>query len=236
MPNVKKIGKIRKEGRKKISLGLKKRMILARLPVEMRANFNATAIAISPLGVGTAIPPVTDVYLLDFDFVPIPPSSTSSQAGCTGYDINWPGPPRRKLEWGDVRFYKPVINIKDPAPLDVAFWFYVYDDVVMWSDTLLASFYATIRQGSCTPTDSDIICLSSGDEPAPLNAPTRSYGAFWIGATEKGNIKGNEGKNGRTANVYFAVDLDYVWFPSGGSGCPVHTSNDESARHPIHTT
>jgi hypothetical protein len=227
MPVVK---KIKKEGRVKLSIAQQKRQMLALLPAEMRANFGKTATA---GGVAAAIGNLSDVYLLAFDFVPIPPSPTSSQVGMQGYDINWPGPPRHPLDWSDVRFYKPQISIRNPAPLDLLFCFWVYEDVTAWFDTLLASFCATIKQGNRTPVDSDIVCLSSIGGDAPLHAPHKSTGAFWLGATEEGNIKGNEGENGRTADVYLAA-FDIVGFPDGSSS-RYDRAHDESHRHTIHT-
>jgi hypothetical protein len=108
-----KMKKTKEKGRAKLSLGVQKRMLLSRLPAKERAIYGRTATAISAAiaGVSGAVAPVSSVLLLDFDFQPV-------QSWESGYNINWPGPPRHNLTWPDVRFYKPVVAIKDPAPLN----------------------------------------------------------------------------------------------------------------------
>lgn len=140
------------------------------------------------------------------DFEGLPPSPTSSQAGMTGLTINWPGPPRRPLEWSDVRFYWPHLSLKvtlsDGTVEETAgFNCYFTFDVELLRANEVSRFSVWIQAGNNQPhRDNDqpgVWCYNrmEGVDPVPYS-PEYSYGAFWLGATKKGEIKGNEGRAG----------------------------------------
>jgi hypothetical protein len=181
--------------------------------------------------VSAAVPAVPTVKVLPFDYIPIAPSPTSSQAGMTGYNINWPGPPRRKLNWADVRYYKPQVILDKAAPCDINLYFTLIDDGPLWFETDLCSFTIIFRQGHTRPMDQDIVCPSTrvGGEP-PVGAPSVSTGAFWLGCTIKGKIKGNDHKNGRTAHAY--LHLNHM-IPQSNVNVNIDFEKDDSPKHTI---
>ena len=163
------------------------------------------------------------VKLLAFDFIPI---------GTDDYNLNWPGPPRRKLTWADVKFYRPEVEIDVPAPSDITFFFWIKADRGWWPDPTLGFFSVKILKDRKTPRIEDISCPSaSGSGKPPQNAPPEgSIGSFWLGCTKKGKVRGNEGKdNDRHARVYMEcfdlivceIPLDWSW------------ENDQSPRHTV---
>jgi hypothetical protein len=225
-----------------------RRTLLSRLPSGERANFRATATAVGrpapgpgapkeTPGISGILPGVWSVYVLPFDFFPVEASPDSSQVGTQGYDINWPGTDetRHDLNWSDVRFYHPAIELRDPAPADVALSFFVCQDRTWWPDKDLAVFNVIIRQGSKIPMDSDIVCQTSLGLRTPTGAPSESTGAFWLGTTKKGYIRGNVGVNGETADVYLELwpNKDTEHRPSGYEELPYEYEHAQSPRHTV---
>ena len=141
----------------------------------------------------TPIPAIEEVTLITLDFYP---------NGTSNYNINWPGPPRRKLKWQDVKAYTPIISLDKNSPREMTLFFWIKADRTMWSDPTLGFLKVTIPAGSKIPQMGSIHYPSaSGEGVAPQGAPpsnnddNRTYDAFWLGCTKRGKVKGNEGKD-----------------------------------------
>lgn len=156
-----------------------------------------------------------------FDFLPQP-------GGHDHYDIKWPGAPTQPLHWNNVTFYVPSVSLTAPAPTDVTLCFWIKDDVSMWWDTTLGTFCVTIHKGATRPTAPADIKAPTGDAP-PAGAPNFHSGAFWLGCTKKGKIKGSESKNGQDADVYIES------FEVLSTGVPLtwKTTASQSPRHRV---
>jgi hypothetical protein len=92
-----------------------------------------------------------DIKVKTLDFVP---------AAGANYDLNWPGQPRRRLQYADVSHYRPVIELDAPTQRRLTLGFWVKEDRSMWFDDTLGSFTAVFNRCSIVPDD--IVCVNVG--------------------------------------------------------------------------
>jgi hypothetical protein len=152
------------------------------------------------------------------------------------YDINWPGPPRRKLRYSDVEKYWPILTLKHAVPTDVRLHFWIKADRTAWPDPTLGSFYADYSAGFRIPLLEVHYPNAVGDAVAPLNAPSsgETRALFWLGCTQAGKVKGNEGRDDDGhARVYLEMFRELV--PTGYSlaGDPDNDDLWQSGRHTV---
>jgi hypothetical protein len=149
------------------------------------------------------------------DFGPVSGSS---------YDLDWPGPPRRPPRYTDVKHYRPVIELEAPATEPIYQGFWVKEARRFWPDPTLGSFNSRFDVGSTTPAEIATVNYGVGGDP-PSGAPQRTVGSFWLTATQRGKIRGNEGKgDDGHARVYLEA------FAYGGSNPP------KSSTHTVRAT
>jgi hypothetical protein len=143
------------------------------------------------------------VKVKTLDFVPASGSS---------YDLNWPGPPRRNLQYADVKHYTPSIVLDSPTPRRLTLGFWVKESRSLWFDDMLGSFTAIFNR--CSTVPDDIVCVNVGvGGQTPAGAPAQTRGTFWLGATKKGKVRGNEGRgDDRDAEVYLEA-FEYFSLP-----------------------
>ena len=112
------------------------------------------------------------------------------------FDVNWPGPPRRAWTEADKKYYKARIELLEPAPCTITFFFWIKGDRTLWFDYNLGFFSATFPMGERIATP-----------------------RFWLVCTKAGKVKGCDGKNGNCARVYLEpVDL-------ARTDCPIYWEN-----------
>lgn len=121
------------------------------------------------------------VKLSKIDFVPV----------SGGYNIEWPGPPRHKLNYNtDVKHFNVLLELDRNAPRSFSREFLIQEDRWYGWDTL-GKFTATFNEGSRTPTIS-YASKCCGATTAPTGTPNPLIGnTFWMGCTKKGNTKAN---------------------------------------------
>ena len=140
------------------------------------------------------------VTLTSYDFRP--------QSG--SYNAEWPGPPRHRLRYDEVKHYVPTFSVRTPPSRQITVNFWIREERTLWDATLgmlTAEFNpsgtVTIRYPS-----------RSGAGQAPENAPAQTTGTFWLGCTERGRVRGNEGHGD---DAHARVYLEMFTVATGGT-------------------
>lgn len=144
------------------------------------------------------------VRITKLDFVPKRGNS---------YNCNWPGPPRRRLRYSDLKHYKPIINLKNRAP--AGFWIGVYakEERTWASNPELSYFMVRFDAGSKTPKEIRMLNHIKGPPRDVKNSPKYTKGSFWLGCGKRGKIRGNIGTgDDRHARVYLEL-FSTIWQP-----------------------
>jgi hypothetical protein len=156
------------------------------------------------VGVGRSGYESPNVIISKLDFVPLTRDD---------YLINWPGPPRKAVEYSDCYHFKPVIELQDPAPKTFTRDFDIVADHS--PDEMIGVFTATFEEGSRVPNEIKYLSIVPGSGArAPAGTPDVIYDKFWMGCTKKGKIKANGIKDDRKAKVY--ITLSPVMIPADG--------------------
>jgi len=146
---------------------------------------------------------MVNIRIKKLDFVPKSGSS---------YDLNWPGPPRRKLRYSDVKHYIPIIELEKPAPIGFTIGVFVKEERLLRPNYELSFFKASFDIGKRVPSEIKMLNDYPGPPPVPSGSPMYTLGSFWLGASKKGKIRGNTGKgNDRHARVY--IERSTLWQP-----------------------
>jgi hypothetical protein len=128
--------------------------------------------------------------------------------------MNWPGPPRRDLTYADVKHFIPTFSVtRLAARVTVGFW--IMEERTFW-DATLGSMYVDFIPATATSPSQVVVRYPStnGVTRVPTGAPAVTYGTFWLGCTQDGIVRGNEGKgDDRAARVY----LQAFGIASGGT-------------------
>lgn len=142
------------------------------------------------------------------------------------YDINWPGPPRRAITYGDCEHYVVDIQLDRDAPCDFSRTFKITEKR-WWGWDTLGQFTASFTEGSGVPTIS-YSRQCCGASAYPSGAPSSlTDGTFWIGCTKKGKIKANgeKGDDGHALIRLDKVNKDDGIGVSGYNFSPQHDVN-----------
>jgi len=143
-----------------------------------------------------------NVTISRLDFTPIT---------ATDYNMNWPGPPRRDLNYSDLYHFKPIIELQSGASkkfsrdFDIVracsgFWCWLL------GDDMIGYFTATFEQGSTQVNEIQCVTTPAGtDLRVPTGSPEITYGDFWMGCTKKGYIRGNVDKDSREGDIYISI-------------------------------
>ena len=109
------------------------------------------------------------IFLQSADFTP--------QDG--DYNVDWPGPPRRKWRESDKEYYNITATLSRPALEDFSMGFYIKEEIEGWFDKEIGYAFVNFNDVSAEGT-----------------------GTFWLVGTKERKIKGNSNKNGKVATLY----------------------------------
>jgi hypothetical protein len=120
------------------------------------------------------------------------------------YNLNWPGPPRRALNYNDVEHYTIDMQLDRDAPCNFSRTFQIRENR-WWGWDTLGEFTANFTEGSRVPSISySRQCCGASRYPA--GAPSiLADGTFWIGCTKKGKTKAN-GEKGDNRNATIRLE------------------------------
>ena len=122
------------------------------------------------------------------------------------YNLNWPGPPRRRALWSDVELYVPDLTTNQNPINDFTLCFDIKEDRSYWFDIELGFFCATWTHGTSTPVSFNYVSQGPDATDVPDGAPASINNGFWLVCTKLGKVKGNDGKgDDGHANVYLQM-------------------------------
>ena len=120
------------------------------------------------------------------------------------YNIEWSGPPREPLNYDQVKFYIPQIELVIPATRNYLQRYKIKVD--RWfGDKQIGEFEALYDAGQTEPRIIRYASFLQLSEP-PSNAPVETKGKFWLGCTKRGKVKGNIGKHSNSVVIYLEED------------------------------
>ncbi len=124
----------------------------------------------------------------------------------SGYDLNWPGPPRRPWTYQDRKDYAPTITLEEPAPFAFTIKIKVKESH-WWFDPTLGEFEASFQPDRVGATSFKTF---NPEYPEIHQVPRVTADPFfWLVCTERGRVKGNTGKgDDRHAEVYIQHDSE----------------------------
>ncbi len=138
------------------------------------------------------------IHVEALNFEPLP-------VGSTNFDINWAGPPRDRLKFSDVSRYWPTIRLQNniprlpTSPQWILRSFWIKEDRqgplgIPWPDTTLGFFGARFVALTNEAAELEHPNAIGNAQPPRNSPPGGSKTFFWLGCTELGKVRGNEGQ------------------------------------------